>query len=525
MTPITRRGLALAAAALAAAPRRAAAQPSRNVLVGGFDVGPGGDPGNFNPLAAPAGYTALNFMYEPLVIYTPDLDNIEGALATGWEVSADKTKYTFTLADNVHWQDGQKFSASDVAFTIGLAQDTKTGSLFASSLSGITVATPDAKTVLLTLARPNASLPALLSKLMMLPRHELEPLGRDGLERNLWWSKSPVGTGPFQLIRYEAKQYGEYKAFAGYRLGKPRLAGLINRYFKDTASAVAALKRGEIEFSYVDPDEAHGFVGNKDFRILSGPSWELNYIGFNFDAGLWGDVRVRQAFLYAINRAEIVKTLFHGTAEVANTLFVAPELTPDDLQTYPFDPPRARALLAAAGWGNTNGSKPLPWLTYYDSPLVAAVMAAMQATLAEVGVVVVPRVVDVATYNSIVYAQKPDPSAFPLLFAGAQNGPDPAIVATWTGENQVPPNGTNVARIRDPALDAAIAAAMAESDDAKRLQDWRTVAAMANRELPVAPLWVAKRFGVVTANVKNFIWQPAPAGGPFAQHAELWAFG
>jgi peptide/nickel transport system substrate-binding protein len=51
------------------------------------------------------------------------------------------------------------------------------------------------------------------------------------------------------------------------------------------------------------------------------------------------------------------------------------------------------------------------------------------------------------------------------------------------------------------------------------------VARVTNREVPIAPLWEARRYGVVTVNVKNFIWQPAPAGGPFDQRAELWSFG
>ena len=147
-------------------------------------------------------------------------------------------------------------------------------------------------------------------------------------------------------------------------------------------------------------------------------------------------------------------------------------------------------------------------------------MAAIQAMLAQVGVNVVPRAVDVATYNGITYAAKPDPSVYPLILAGAQNGPDPAIVNIWTAESQIPPNGTNVARIRLPAVNAALAAAMGEAEDAKRLERWQEVARVANHEAPIAPLWVAKRYGVV-----NFVWQPAPSGGPFDQHAELWAFG
>ena len=524
MKAITRRALAFGAAALAVAPRPAPAQPSRNVLVGAFDAGPGGEPGNFNPLAATAGYTALNLTYEPLLIYTPSLDRIVGALAAGWESDADDTHYTFRLADGVQWQDGEKFTAADVLFTLGLAQDPKTGSVFARGLAGITAAAPDQRTVVLTLGHPDADLPDLLSRLMMLPRHLLEPLGRDGLSGNAWWTASPVGTGPFQITQYEPGQYVALKAFPAYRRGKPRLDGIINRYVKDSAAA-AALRAGGIEFSALDAEAARGFAANPDFHVIDGPSWELTYIGFNFDAGLWDDARIRQAFIHAINREAIVRDACGGAAEVAGSLFTAPDLAPANLDKYAYDPPRARALLAAAGWAGINGGKPIPWLTREAGPSVAKAMAAMAAMLAEVGVDVVPLVVDAPAWRGIVDADKPDPSLYPLIFATGRNGPDPATVNDWIAESAIPPNGCNVARIRLPPLNVALAAALAEPDGPKRLESWREVAQVANREAAIVPLWVARRFGVVTANVKNFVWQPAPAGGPIEQRAELWSFG
>jgi peptide/nickel transport system substrate-binding protein len=250
----------------------------------------------------------------------------------------------------------------------------------------------------------------------------------------------------------------------------------------------------------------------------------LTYIGFNFDAGLWDDARIRQAFIHAINRETIVRGLCNGAADVANSLFAA-AAAPSDLNKYAYEPAHAKALLTAAGWEKINGAKPIPWLTCHDSAPAAKVMAAIQAMLAQVGVNLAPRVVDTATYRDIVAAPNPDPSVYPLLFDSAPNGPDPAIVDSWTAESRIPPNGANVARIRLPALNAALAAAMVETDEAKRATCWQEVARVANREAPVVPLWVAKRYGVVSANVKNFVWQPSPSGGPFDQRAELWSFG
>src|SRR5258707_814661 len=120
MLTLTRRqGVSLAIAAAAARPARA--QPARNVLVGGFDVGPGGYPGNFNPLAATAGFQWLNLYYETLLLYeTTALENIVGALAAKFEANAARTEYTFSLVPDAKWHDGAPFTSADVAFTIEL---------------------------------------------------------------------------------------------------------------------------------------------------------------------------------------------------------------------------------------------------------------------------------------------------------------------------------------------------------------------------------------------------------------------
>src|SRR5690349_24944065 len=81
-------------------------------LSGGFDVGPGGFQGNFNPLAATAGFTWLSVYYEPLITYDEKLQKVVGALASSYEVSPDQMSYTFKLAD-AKWHDGKPFTAND----------------------------------------------------------------------------------------------------------------------------------------------------------------------------------------------------------------------------------------------------------------------------------------------------------------------------------------------------------------------------------------------------------------------------
>jgi peptide/nickel transport system substrate-binding protein len=516
--------LALSAPLLAGLGRGALAEEAR-IITGGFDVGPGGQPGNFNPMTATAGYTWLNTYLEPLVIYDATLANIVGALATSFSVSADQHAYTFKLAET-RWHDGQPFTSADVAFTLAVARNPASGSNFTARLAGVTtVETPDAHTVVLKLAAPNAALLDTLSKLFIVPQHALAAIPVADLARHPWWSTTPLGTGPFRFVRYVSGQYVALAANPDYRLGKPKVDRLVNRYFENTAGAVAALRSGEIQFSYVEPDDLANFRDNPAFRIIEGNSYVVNYLGFNQEVPLWKDVRVRQAVMHAIDRATIIKQLYGGAAVPANCGYVAAPVVPAGIDPYGFDPAKAKALLAAAGWAKVAGARPITLLTYYNNPLAANVMAAIQAMLADVGINVVPRIVDVPTYNSIVYAATPDWNSFPMVYAGYQDGPDPSSLNAALNATQVPPAGANIMRVRTPALTTALNTALAETDASKRAGRYQEVCRVMNAELPWGTLWVTSRYGVVSRRLQDFTWIPAPSGGPFAQHAEQWSLG
>ncbi len=525
MKTITRRdGLALALGLAGTRVSNALAQARQNTLVGGFDVGPGGLQNNFNPLAATAGFTWLNLYYEPLIFYNAALTATEGALAKTLTPNGELTEYTAVLDPDAKWHDGQGFTSADVKFTFELAKDPRSGSVFAAATSIISeVRTPDPHTAVLVLSKPSSSLPDLLTKIMMLPQHSLAAQPREGLDRNPWWRTAPIGTGPFQFVRYVTDQFVELKANPGFRNGKPKLDGVINRYFKSTADAVAALQAGEILFSYVEPDDAKSFVGRTGFSTIEGNSFVVNYIGLNYLTPLWNDVRVRQAVMYAINREAIVKSILSGAAQIANCPFVSTSIVPGDLAAYAYDPRKAQQLLDAAGWSKINGSKPLVFPTYYNSPIVANTLAAVQAMLGQVGIVVQPRQMDVPTYNGLIYGNPPDPTQFPIVYAGAQDGPDPGAVNTFLNSAAMPPNGANVMRVNMTDLTTGFDIAMSEADPNKRAARWQDVSRIANRQLPWATMWVAKRYGIVSSRVKNFVWTPAPGGGGYQSNSQNWS--
>ncbi|WP_412057909.1 ABC transporter substrate-binding protein [Bartonella sp. DGB2] len=501
----------------------AATAHAGGTIYGGFDVGAGGFQGNFNPLAATAGFTWLVTYFEPLVIYDSALQNIIGDLAESFTISPDQSTYRFKLA-NAKWHDGVPFTARDVKFTFDLAKDGRTGSIFSSGLKNIdSIETPDDHTVVIKLKTPTPALLDTLTKLMMLPQHALASIPLDKLSKNPWWSTHPIGTGPFKFSKYVTDQYVELVANPDYRGGKPKADKLINRYFADSAGAIAALRSGEIQFSYVDSNDLPTFEHDKAFRLIKGDSFVANFVGFNQDIPLWKDLRIRQAFMYAINRDAIIQSLYGGGAKKADCVYVADHLVPKDINKYPYDPEKAKQLLTEAGWDKINGNKPITILTYYDSPLIHNVLAAMQAMLAQVDVHIVPRVVDAPTYNSIVNKKDSNSADFPLTFAGRQNGPDPSSVDGALNEKAIPPMGANFTRVRMPALNEALDKALAETDMKKRTALYQNVCRVTNAQLPWATMWVANRYGVVSTKLKNFVWQPAPGGGPYQAYPEKWS--
>lgn len=516
------RGIAIAALLGTTALSGAATAQSPSTITGAFDVGPGGFPGNFNPLAATAGHTWLNYYYEPLVLYNAELSALQGGLATEWSLSDDLRQVTFSLVEAL-WHDGEPFTAEDVRFTIELAQNSDAGSIFAARLGNVeSVEVVDERTVTINLSAPDAGLLDTLTKIVMLPGHILGEHDPASLATSTWWATEPVGTGPYRFEQYVTDQYVELSANEDYRLGRPLTDRLINRYFENPAAAVAALRAGEIHFTYVEADDAATFAGNDDFVVIEGASFVVNYVGFNHRVGIWDDLRVREAFMHAIDREAIVESLYDGAAALANCGYTAEHLVPGGIEPYDYDPERARALLEEADWASINGDAPITLLTYYDAPLAANVMAAVQAMLSQVGINVVPRVVDVPTYNGIVFADDPVWDDFPLVYAGLQNGPDPASINQGLNGSQIPPNGANTMRVDMPELSAAFDAALGETDASEVDARWQDVCQVMNEQLPWATMWVANRYGVASTDLVDFVWTPAPGGGPFASHPERW---
>ena len=520
--------LGLAASVLASVPA-----PDRSVMVGAFDVGPGGMPQIFNPYQATAGYTWLSKYFSRLVVYDASFTRMFGDLAERWEVSPDGRTWTFYLRRGVRWHDGAPFTADDVRFTLELILNPDFGALYlgqykviegaeafvqrrAAHVSGVRVL--DDYTIQIRTVEPLASFLDLLAwTFFVLPEHALAKIPAKELLSHPWWKTNPIGTGPFKWSEYVPDQYVALVANDDYYRGAPKIRRLVNRYFTDESAAILALERGEIDFTYVSPAEVARLSRNPNIKIIAGPSHVANFIVFNHRLPIFQDRRVRQAFYYAIDRDAIIATLYGGAAQKVNSIFHNPLYNPPDLNPYPYDPDRARRLLREAGWDPAKVGT-LELLTYYTDPLSRDVMAAIQAYLAEVGIHIVPRVVDVPTYNATFYR-----GDFTLSYKGLANGPDPDAVRPAYHSTLTYPAGVNAAAINNPALDEALDKGRTTFNAMDRQAWYQKVARIQNEEALDVYLWVGLRYGAVNKRIKDFVWTPAPAGSRYYDFAETWS--
>lgn len=506
----------------------AEAAPAEQVLIGGFDVGPGGDPQGvlYNN---GAGNVWFSKVFTPIIMMTSDFGEhtSEGALAVGWTPNEAADVWTFYLREGVKWHDGEDFTASDLKFTAELvsAPNAAVTRWFAGrpqqvvgweefnageadEIAGITVV--DDTTLEIALTTPNPRFFDELRGFYALPEHAVDFTSEE-LQSADWWWTNPVGTGPFKFSAFAKDQYMELAPNEHYWDGAPKLDKLINRYFVDETAAVLALESGDINFTYVSADVAARFADNPDFVVYEGPSFVTNLFNFNYHKDAWNDVRVRHAMMYGIDRASIIRDVFNGTAQATPCNDPYPAFWPDDANYYDYNPEMARELLAEAaadGIDLSGLSFEIP--TYYTSQLAKDILTVFQANLADIGIDAAPAFVDVPTWRNVVEQNM----EFDFTYRGYGAGPASIGTSWYTADN--------IWGLDDPTY-ADLVAAMESAFSFEEYREARTnLCAYQNEQQTFAYFWVSTRYGIAGANVKDFHYFPAPGGGPYVDNAERW---
>ncbi len=394
-----------------------------------------------------------------LVDKLPD-GSLGPSLAESWEILDDGLRYRFHLRDGVAFHDGRPFGADDVVWT------------FQSMLDG-TVTTPktgafaqlervekiDERIVDFHMSQSyGAMLVNLTTYLGIIPRGE----SPDAMNRH------PVGTGAFRFVEANPDRV-VVEAFDDAWEGRPALDRVVLKQVPDATVRELELRKGSTHLvvNGLNPDSVGGFREDSRFAVDVDPGSNWVYLGINVREGPLSDARVRRALRMAIDREQIVASLWQGLGRVGDTPIPAGHWAHhEELPTAPFDPQGARRLLDEAGWKDPDGDGPQPRfaVTYKTSTDQTGVLQAqaIQSMLAAVGVAIEVRSFEFATFYNDVKQGNFE------LFSLTQTGiVDPDIFALLLHSKSVPPGGFNRGGYGNPEFDRLLedgAAAVATED-------------------------------------------------------------
>jgi len=313
-----------------------------------------GDASFLNPVLAQdsASGDINSFIFNGLIKYDKDLKNFVGELADSWKVKGGpEPEITFFLRKGVLWHDGKEFTADDVKFTYDKIMDEKTNTVRRSSYELVKKADVlNPYTFRVTYKQPFS--PGLETwSIGIIPKHVLENVDINTASFN----RKPIGTGPFRFVEWVSDEKIVVEANPQYFQGKPNLNGIVYRIIPETAlNEMETLTRG-VDYAGLFPYEYRRMKQVDFLRTYSQPSLGYTYIGYNLKNPAFQDRRVRRALTYAINREEIVQYVLYGLGTVASGPF--PNhlwYSNPNVKPLPYDPEKARQLLAEAGWKDKN---------------------------------------------------------------------------------------------------------------------------------------------------------------------------
>ena len=471
---------------------------------------------------------AVHQLYNTLVEVDSQL-NIVPSVAKRWEVSPDRTIYTFYLRNDVFFHDdpcfpggkGRQVTASDVVYSLKRITDEKVASPGAwifdgkvDTLDGIKAL--DDTTLQIKLLRPYNPILGILSMqyCSIVPREAVEKYGSD-------FRRHAVGSGPFQFVAWEEGQSLIMKKHPRYferdENGRqlPYLDGIKVSFYDSKATEFLLFRQNKLSFindidaSFKDEVLTKRGVLSKEWegkvKLHTHPYLNIEYLGLLVDTA--NPVlkhsptrlkKVRQAINYGFDRRKLVLYLRNSLGIPAESGFVPaglPSFDSTKVKGYHYDPALARQLLKEAGFG-TRGS--LPQIKLLTIPIYADIASYIAKQLEEIGFNVQVE----AIQKSLLLEMTSSSRA--LFFRGSwiADYPDAEnYLSVFYSKNPAPPNYT---RYNNPAFDAVFEKALAETNDSLRYKLYQQADQIMIQDAPVVPLWYDMAIHLVQPNVQGF---------------------
>ncbi|MCL2037547.1 ABC transporter substrate-binding protein [Candidatus Saccharibacteria bacterium] len=313
-----------------------------------------------NPLfaATDSEKAASRLVYSSLLTYD-ETNRLHGDLATTWSISEDGRNWSVKLRDNAIWSDGQKLTADDVVFTVGLIKNSSVGSPLFNGWRTIEIAKVNDREVKFTLSNTYMSFPFALT-FGILPQHIFEGVKPADLKNLTTLDTGKIiGSGPFVFKARETltsdQEVWRFAPSDRYYDQRPRIASLTIRTYTSEENLMNGLKRGEINSAVGLSTRTAAQQLGRDQRLIQAPLADGVFVLFNNSTGPTSDKIIREVLRLGTDRASLRKN-----AANSSTLNVPEALeTPmspgifasvDELKQPDFEEAKAAEQLEGAGW-------------------------------------------------------------------------------------------------------------------------------------------------------------------------------
>lgn len=458
--------------------------------------------------------------------YAEGPPTFEPRLAESWEHSDDGLTLTFHLREDALWSDGEPITAEDVRFTWEAQTSPDTAWAWKDYKKGITdVEVVDEHEVAFHFAARDANQLHDAVQGVILPKHAWSELPlAEWAANGQWFVDHLVVSGPFDLESWEPGQRVVLRKNERY-FGAPELPraeSIVFEIIPDAQNRLAMLRAGEGHYlDLVQPEDAGEIEANPELKLLPYTPRFYPFLGWNVENPLFESARVRRALTQAIDRRAIVDTIYYGYADLSHSP-INDEVWAhnDEIEPWPYDPAKAREMLAAEGWEDTDGDGILdrdgtPFrfelVTNSESPIRRDIVAMVQEQLAKVGVDVDTRLME---FNSLL--EPLSEHEFDAVVSMLAISTD--LDLSHMFHTDAIDTGYNWGAYSNPALDELLEAIGARLVPEENLEDLHRVQEILHEEQPVTFLYQAVRLAAARKNLEG---ADPDALSPFS-HLEEW---